>query len=218
MSSNNHIRVFAALAFSIIIHIGVMGLDIGGDSPPVAGIIRQKVRVQLVARRPSAIKPVVVPAGQRRKTEEVRSVLPTLPRPVEVAVREVPTVSLPTAPKVPELASSEDDLPVKPEAISGVAESSKPAVVMARPLYRDNPPPEYPDQARRRQLQGTVVLEVSVSREGKVEQLAVHEGSGHNILDRAALAAVKEWLFEPGERSGKKVAMNVLVPVRFSLR
>jgi protein TonB len=51
-----------------------------------------------------------------------------------------------------------------------------------------------------------------------VEQLLIQATSGHEILDRAALAAVKDWLFEPGQRGGRRVAMKVLVPVRFSLR
>ena len=40
----------------------------------------------------------------------------------------------------------------------------------ATPLYRQNPVPEYPLIARKRGYQGTVVLEVLVTREGKVER------------------------------------------------
>jgi len=98
--------------------------------------------------------------------------------------------------------------PAGPEAV----------VVQARPRYRDNPPPPYPDPARRRQLEGTVVLEVEVSAQGRVGALAVHRSSGHRMLDESALAAVRGWLFEPGRRGGLPVAMTVQVPVRFGLR
>ena len=91
-------------------------------------------------------------------------------------------------------------------------------VVKAKPLYRINPPPSYPAKARRRNLQGTVILEVSVSAEGRVNQLQIEESCGHRILDKAALAAVRKWVFEPGRRNGLPVSMTVLVPVRFALQ
>lgn len=91
------------------------------------------------------------------------------------------------------------------------------AVVLARPRYRANPSPPYPEQARRRQLEGTVVLEVLVSTEGKVSELIVHYSSNHRLLDEAALQTVRLWLFEPGRRSSVPIAMKILVPVRFDL-
>ena len=90
--------------------------------------------------------------------------------------------------------------------------------VLAHPLYRENPEPEYPPLARRRQQEGTVVLEALVTREGKVGGLVVHQSSGHPLLDEAALKGVKGWRFEPGRRGAVAVVMQVLVPVRFGLR
>ncbi len=91
-------------------------------------------------------------------------------------------------------------------------------MVLARPRYRDNPSPLYPDQARRRQLEGTVVLEASIGKKGKVDELVIHASSGHRLLDEAALKAVRLWLFEPGRRNGVPIPMKILVPVRFGFR
>ncbi|MBW1768473.1 MAG: energy transducer TonB, partial [Deltaproteobacteria bacterium] len=71
--------------------------------------------------------------------------------------------------------------------------------------------------ARRRGYEGTVVLEVLVNQEGSVEDLRISESSDHSILDRAALASVKKWLFEPGRKGDEAVEMWVRVPVRFQL-
>ena len=87
----------------------------------------------------------------------------------------------------------------------------------ASPLYRENPVPEYPLIARKRGYQGTVVLEVLVNREGRVKELTLSASSGYSVLDQAALASVRTWLFEPGMRGGEKVDMWVKVPVRFRL-
>jgi protein TonB len=70
---------------------------------------------------------------------------------------------------------------------------------------------------RKRGYQGTVVLEVFVSREGRVKELSLSASSGYSVLDEAALASVKTWLFEPGTRGGERVDMWVKVPVRFKL-
>lgn len=88
----------------------------------------------------------------------------------------------------------------------------------AVPVYRRNPPPRYPARARRRAWEGAVVLEVLVNRKGRVDDLRVHATSGHKILDKAALRAVRDWLFEPGRRGAEKVVMWVRVPIRFELR
>ncbi len=88
----------------------------------------------------------------------------------------------------------------------------------AVPLYRINPPPRYPRAARRRGIQGTVVLSVYVDALGRVANLWVFESSGYRVLDNAALEAVKKWSFEPGRKEDITVAMWVNVPVRFELQ
>lgn len=107
-----------------------------------------------------------------------------------------------------------------PPGIGG-ASSAAPAAppeVLAQPLYSANPEPEYPPLARRRGMEGTVVLEVLVEVDGLVGGLALHQSSGQRLLDEAALKGVKGWRFAPGRRSGEPLAMKVLVPVRFALR
>lgn len=102
-------------------------------------------------------------------------------------------------------------------AVAFDIEKKTPAVREAAPLYRVNPPPEYPGIARKRGYQGTVVLEVLVDQNGRVGDLRLFASSGHSILDRSAMASVKGWLFEPGMKWGKKIDMWVRVPVRFEL-
>jgi protein TonB len=93
-----------------------------------------------------------------------------------------------------------------------------PVVREAVPLYKVNPPPEYPRLARKRGYQGTVVLDVLVDQNGKVGNLRLFTSSGHSILDKKAMVSVKEWLFEPGMKGDKKLDMWVRVPVRFELK
>lgn len=96
-----------------------------------------------------------------------------------------------------------------PSALSGL--------IMARPLYRKNPPPKYPLRARKKGYEGNVIIEVLVDKRGNVMDLKVFKSSGYEILDQSAMTAVKKWLFEPGTRDGKAAKMWVRVPIRFQL-
>jgi TonB family protein len=71
--------------------------------------------------------------------------------------------------------------------------------------------PEYPRLAAQRGLAGWVILEFTVTQTGEVRDPRVTESSS-SIFDRAAIAAIDRWLFEPVVEDGRTV------PVRASIR
>jgi len=81
-----------------------------------------------------------------------------------------------------------------------------------------NPKPVYPLVARRRGMEGRVLLVVSVSSSGGVLEVKVKKSSGHKILDKAALKTVRKWRFTPAKRGGRSVSADLVVPIRFNLR
>ncbi len=83
--------------------------------------------------------------------------------------------------------------------------------------YLNNPRPTYPFAARRMGLQGKVVLNVEVLAEGLCGQAHVHQSSGHEMLDNAALQTVKTWKFIPASQAGRAVTKWFKVPIQFSL-
>ena len=76
--------------------------------------------------------------------------------------------------------------------------------------------PQYAVEARRARLEGTVVLSVVVGTDGKAHELKVIRSLGLG-LDEAAIAAVKEWQFRPGEKEGKPVNVQATIQVNFRL-
>ena len=108
------------------------------------------------------------------------------------------------------------DIDINPDPIDS---SYKEAVVIkeAIPEYKLNPAPDYPRVAQRRGYEGTVFVEVFVDTKGQVKDFRLAESSGYSLLDKAALASVKKWIFEPGMRGDEKIEMWVIVPVRFKL-
>jgi len=85
-------------------------------------------------------------------------------------------------------------------------------------VYISNVPPRYPSTSRRKGEEGLVILKVLVREDGKPSDISIHKSSGYSRLDSAALDSIRNWAFRPAERLGQKMAMNVLIPVKFELR
>jgi len=77
--------------------------------------------------------------------------------------------------------------------------------------------PVYTDDARRRAIEGDVVLEIVVRRDGTVGSLRVIRSLGAG-LDQKAVDAVRQWRFGPARRQGVPVEVVVEVSVEFKLR
>ncbi len=79
--------------------------------------------------------------------------------------------------------------------------------------------PPYPEQARARGLEGVVRLRVEVLADGTIGEVEVLESSGSDLLDRAAIEAVRKWGFRPAVAADRPVRSLLTLPkVRFSLR
>ena len=77
--------------------------------------------------------------------------------------------------------------------------------------------PTYTDEARRRALEGDVVLEIVVKRDGSVGNVRVLRSLGSG-LEQKAIEAVRQWKFSPASRQGTAVDVVVEVSVGFTLR
>lgn len=83
--------------------------------------------------------------------------------------------------------------------------------------YLHNPKPTYPPQARRRGIEGKVILQVSVSPEGRVLYIHIHQSSGNASLDEAAQSSVMNWRFVPAQQGDTPISASVRVPIIFKL-
>lgn len=81
-------------------------------------------------------------------------------------------------------------------------------------LVRQVKPP-YPALARQARIQGAVILEAVISRQGGVEQLRVV--SGHPLLVQAAMDAVRQWKYRPTLLNGEPVEVVTTITVNFNL-
>ncbi|MBF0367874.1 MAG: energy transducer TonB [Magnetococcales bacterium] len=182
---------------------------------PVVPVIKQPEPVAMLHPPSPQSKPRVKP----RPPAEV----------VKVAKKVEP---LPTPPITPTTLTNNP--PVKQVAVAPTRHDAAPPAVMEKPVsavkpaetytppssragYLNNPKPLYPKLARRRGMEGQVLLTVEVDERGEPLQVKVKQGSGHAILDRSALKAVKKWRFVPARRGQMAIRASVEIPIRFSL-
>jgi protein TonB len=76
--------------------------------------------------------------------------------------------------------------------------------------------PEYPLLARQMKVQGAVVLQANISKDGGIQDLTVV--GGPSILADAAREAVKQWRFKPYYQDGQPVETQARITVNFSIR
>lgn len=76
--------------------------------------------------------------------------------------------------------------------------------------------PDYPEAAKQQQIQGSVVLEAQVGKDGSVQHLTVI--SGNSMLATAASDAVLKWRFKPIVQDGRALPFQTQVKVHFVFR
>ena len=219
-------EIFLSLLFSVGVHVvlaltlvwGVERMETGVDETVRLDLTKMEVAVvetapssaappseRLVSVPPAAVaapRPAPVPPPQTT----VRQSLDVQPPPASTTVFAEPKEEAPATlspPSVPVAASTaghdaaEVDVPVR----------------LSR-AFR----PVYPPAAKAKGIEGKVVLRVSVSAEGKLLDVEVIRSSGSDLLDAAALKAVRRADFSPARRVGRAVETTIELPIQFLLK
>ena len=107
------------------------------------------------------------------------------------------------------------DFPSAPPAF----ESDDPIPIggaVARPVKIFSPKPQYTELARRAGLEGMVILQAVIDRQGRIGEVEVLRGLPLG-LSESAVAAVERWRFEPATLKGKPVRVYLSLTVKFTL-
>jgi TonB family protein len=86
---------------------------------------------------------------------------------------------------------------------------------LSQGLLLQKVPPSYPEQALKAGLQGAVVLQAWIDKDGSIRDLKLVNGSF--LLGQAAVKAVKQWRYKPYLRNGVAVEAETYVTVNFKL-
>ncbi|KGA36650.1 energy transducer TonB [Pectobacterium odoriferum] len=235
-----------AVIATLLLHAAVLALFNSASTPPVTVPARpQPVSVELVAvaaepelqaqpAEPEPIEPdVVTPPPELTpppvdKPVDDNALLPPVPEkkepekkpestPKKVAVKKNPPAPAPE----PQAEAASATAPITPAPVAQKAVAQPVDAPLTPPLanadYLHNPAPSYPDVAISRGYEGTVLLNVQVRADGKVQTIRIHQSSGYPSLDDAARDTVRRWSFVPARRGSQPVSGWVVVPVDFSL-
>jgi TonB family protein len=97
---------------------------------------------------------------------------------------------------------------------AGLDGVSEPGLVAASRVQ-----PNYPEMARKTRVQGPAVLQVIVQKDGTVGDIWVLTSPARELgFDEAAIAAVRQWRFEPARKDGTPVDARWTVTVNFVLQ
>ncbi|MEQ9903953.1 energy transducer TonB [Pectobacterium aroidearum] len=238
-------RWLAAIA-TLLLHAAVLALFSSASTPPVTVPARpQPISIELVAAvaepvlqaepaepevvaPPPELTPPVVdkpvddnallpPEPEKKEPERKAPEKKPEPAPKKVAVKKNPPAPTPK----PQVETVSASAPVTPAPVAQQAVAPPVDAPLTPPLanadYLHNPAPSYPDVAISRGYEGTVLLNVQVRADGKVQTIRIHQSSGYPSLDEAARDTVLRWSFVPARRGNQPVSGWVVVPVYFSL-
>lgn len=138
------------------------------------------------------------------------------------------------APRAPDLSSAISGVSVEFEGLGGFAMEGASNDLIGSfdkkgPMTEgslDTPPKlmsrggklEYPDDARRKGIEGYVTLNVYVRGDGSVGSIKVLDSKPSSIFDEHAKSHVREWSFNPGVYEGEAVDAWVKQTIRFQLQ
>ncbi len=199
-------------------------------------LIGQSTRVELMAtmahseyRHPEpapeemALPVRILPAEAKiaRRHFRVESTSVSEPTPFELALVE----QILSQPHIAQPSRDPGRPTIEPPSSGAVARQPAAPLLQSQPGTADrplpeliqSPPPAYPQIAIQRRWEGTVLLRLSITTEGRVGQVEILSSSGYDVLDGEAIRAVRAWRFVPAIRNGYPVSSFVRLPVRFEL-
>jgi TonB family protein len=216
---NGRRRAEWTLFLSIVLHTLLLYAVFPGAPAPTDWKPSPKKYVVVRRYRPPRQRKRRPPVKRREQVEGRRKHFKPIPDPSP----EEPEVVI----EDPEIAPALEDL-IPPDAVVIFdAPEGPPQVETPGPMRVPSdviPPriikrvePRYPDLARKANIQGVVIIEVVISKTGKVRSARVLRSTGNSGLDEAAIEAVKQWEFTPSLLNGAPVEVFLTVTVSFRL-
>ncbi len=201
----------AAIAVALLLHLAGVALLTAGFEPHTHEISKTPdMAVQLLQPAPSRpAAPVVTPPAPKPKVESK-----PIPKPVPSAAPK-PVAAEPARPSAPAPAATA--APAAPVANAQPAPVKAGVKVDASYIAAETAK-WYPRLSKTYDEQGTVLLRVYVSADGRAEKVELRKRSEYPMLDEAAMGLARSLKYIPAQLDGKPVADWIDLPVVFKLR
>ncbi len=199
-----------SLWFAVIFHALLLLINFPTfQEPPEADPGPRVMQVHHIERyRPPPPPPEYIPPKRVRRTP-VPDPTPDDPEPIR---RDEPVADIP-------LPDIDPDFIVIPDA-PPAPEPDRTYTVggdVTQPVKIHTPMPSYPERARIPRIQGEVVVQAIVDKNGDVTDVKLIKGLPLG-LSEAAIGAIQQWKFKPATLNGKPVAVYYNLTVNFKLQ
>ena len=206
----NYIIIVISIIISILLHAIVLSAQLSINTPNVEREVEQVFKLidAVIVEKPEPVLPEPSEPTPVPKIEEVSEA-------VIEAEEEQPQEPEPRPPQQLKPQSTKD---------SGASTSVDPVIENFLPFYRVDKRPEfiskaelkYPLQAKRSQIEGTVILEVDIDSKGIVKKINIVKSAGFGF-DEAAYTMIENSTFKPAETGSKPVAVRMRFTILFEL-
>jgi TonB family protein len=169
------------------------------------------------ARAPTRpLAAVVAPAAKAAEPARASASPRRAPAP---APAPAPTVAASAATAISATLASSTDVPGPPSSTPPASEARDPLSVAAVILHRVYAvDPEFPEVARENDLAGYVDLEFTVHPDGSVTDVTVLKARPEGVFEKSAVAAVRQWRYQPIERDGLPVTEHARLRLNFGYK
>lgn len=113
------------------------------------------------------------------------------------------------------LAKSTDEKVLTSDDADALPTPTEEYLVNQMPQVINEVRPAYPQEARDKKIEGKVVLDILIDKEGRVRQATVVDGE--EIFRKGALEAIRKFLFRPASVDGGPVAVKIRYTLNFEL-
>ena len=229
------------LPIAVILHVLVFGGLVIASFMTVESVPAPPITISFVAAAPPP-PPPPPPPPRRRQTQTKKPI--DIPKPEAIVQPTAIPEEVPEPIDAPEEEDFGEDFGVEGGVEGGVVGGVVGGVLGGilggvdggmlgeQPLYAGiggvtNPElipssktqPRYPEIARKAKVQGTVILQAIIHKNGTVGNVTVLKSPGPKFgFDEAAMAAVRQWRYKPGLQNGKPVDVYFTVVVDFVLQ
>ncbi len=112
-------------------------------------------------------------------------------------------------------------IPPPPKTESGPANAAEPIYSIGGPVSGpvpiQSPLPAYTQEAGKKHIEGSVLLEVVIGKDGLARNVKVLRGLGYGLDESAVDAVTRHWVFKPGMLNGQPVSVSANIEVSFRL-
>ena len=213
-NSGKYMRLSICIALYLV--LGVIWMPGWSLSASIPHVNQEEVKPQ----KRKVLKPPPEKPLERVKTQEKKAKKMPMP---DMTPDEPEPIVEPDPPPEPEVLPTDDweiGIPDGPPEPQGDTIARVGQVGVEPPVFTRKVPPKYPERAVKIKLQGYVILEAILRRDGSVDDIKVLRGLGKGKFgfEEEAKKALERWEFLPGKVNGKAADVRMTLKIDFVLQ